>query len=119
MNRFNYHYNHIIRYDTSFKDAYINVMQSPKICKCVLNTGIGKKAVVDGKQIISVLLALEMISGQKPLITRAKKSVDKSKPREDMPIGCKPTLRGKSLNLFLDRLVNLVLTKPGLEEFTT
>jgi large subunit ribosomal protein L5 len=93
-------------------------MQSPKISKCILNTGIGKRAVVDRKQIMPVLLGLETISGQRPMITRAKKSVDKFKLRENMPIGCKVTLRKKKLNFFLDRLVNLVLPKPGLEEWS-
>jgi len=93
-------------------------MQSPKISKCILNTGIGKRAVVDRKQIIPALLAMETISGQRPMITRAKESVDKFKSRENMPIGCKVTLRKKKLDLFLDRLVNLVLPKPGLEELT-
>ena len=119
MNRFKDHYNDIVCYDLLFKDMYTNVMQTPKLNKIVLNAGVGKRATVErSKAVISALLGLEIISQQKCTITRAKKSIDKYKLREKMPIGCKVTLRKKRKYLFLDRLNNQVLCKSGLEEFT-
>lgn len=113
MNRFQKHYDHIVCYDIVFKDNFQNVMQLPKLEKIVLNTGIGKKAIIDRKQIIVALFTIELITGQKGCITRAKKSIDKFKLREKMPIGCKVTLRKQKACSFLDRLINIVL--PNIE----
>jgi large subunit ribosomal protein L5 len=73
MERFNKHPEQVVRYDILYKDRFTNVMQVPKISKASLNIGIGKKAVVDGRHILTALLALEHITGQKPIVTRAKK----------------------------------------------
>lgn len=73
MERFNKHFEQVVRYDILYKDRFTNVMQVPKISKAFLNIGIGKKAVVDGRHILTALLALEHITGQKPVVTRAKK----------------------------------------------
>jgi len=105
MNRLKQHFDGVTRLDIIFKDHLINVMQIPVIRQITLNTGIGKKAVVDRKQMIAALLALELITGQKPIITRAKKSIDKFKLREKMPIGCKVTLRRGSALRILERLI--------------
>lgn len=115
MDRFNKHFEEIVRYDILYKDRFTNVMQIPKINKIFVNTGIGKKAVLDNKHIFTALLAIELITGQKPIVTRAKKWVDKFQLKKNMPIGCKVTLRHKNMNQFLDRLINRVL--PRIEDF--
>jgi ribosomal protein L5 len=116
MNRFKTHYDYIVCYDILFKDHFFNVMQLPKVQRIILNTGLGQKAILDRKQLLTTLIALESITGQKANITKAKKSIDKFKLREKMPIGCKVTLRSKNLYSFLDRLTNTVL--PNLEDLT-
>lgn len=109
MNRFQKHYENIVCYDLLFKDYFINVMQLPKVDQITINTGIGLGAVLDKRRILTTLLGLELLSGQRPETTRAKKSIDKFKLREKMPIGCKVTLRNKPLHIFIDRLVNFAL----------
>ena len=109
MNRFEKHYENIVCYDLLFKDHFINVMQLPKLDHVTLNTGIGLKGILDRKQLLTALLGLEFISNQRALITRAKKSIDKFKLREKMPLGCKVTLRKKHLYLFIDSLINTVI----------
>lgn len=109
MNRFQKHYENIVCYDLLFKDYFTNVMQLPKVDQITINTGIGLGAVLDKRRILTTLLGLELVSGQRPEITRAKKSIDKFKLREKMPIGCKVTLRNKPLHIFIDRLVNFAL----------
>lgn len=103
------HYDHLVRYDFLFSVGPCNAMQTPDLSHIVLNTGLGQKAVADRKQILSALSSLEIISGQRPCVTKAKKSIDKLKLRQKMPIGCKVTLRGANAYLFLDRLVSRVL----------
>ena len=115
MDRFNKYFKEVVCYDILYKDHYTNIMQIPKINSIIINTGIGKKAVIDNKHIFTALLAIELITGQKPIITRAKKWVDKFQLKKDMPIGCKVTLRHKNMNQFLDRLINRVL--PRIEDF--
>jgi ribosomal protein L5 len=109
MNRLYKYYSKIIRVDLLMKDHYINVMELPQLNNITLNTGIGLKAILDKKQILNALLNMELISGQRPIITRAKKSIDKFKLREKMPVGCKVTLRKSNLYEFLDRFVNLII----------
>lgn len=92
-------------------------MQMPKLARINLNTGVGKGAVIDRKQMIGALFTLEFISGQKPCITRAKKTIDKFKLREKMMIGCKVTLRKKKMYFFLDRLINIVLSDQGSSDY--
>lgn len=96
------------------KFGYKNVMQLPKIEKVIINMGVGE-AVGNPKALDAAVNDLTIISGQKPLLTRAKKSLAAWKLREGMPIGCKVTLRGDRMYEFLDRLVNLAL--PRVRDF--
>jgi large subunit ribosomal protein L5 len=96
------------------KFGYKNVMQVPKIEKIVINMGVGE-AKDNAKVLENAVSDMEIISGQKPIITKAKKSVAAFKLREGMPIGCKVTLRGEKMYEFLDRLVNLAL--PRVRDF--
>lgn len=93
---------------------YSNVMQVPKLQKIVLNTGLGE-AVSNSKVIDSAVYALTQISGQKPVVTRAKKSIASFKLREGMPIGAKVTLRNQRMYDFLDRLITVAL--PRVRDF--
>ncbi|MCL8211378.1 50S ribosomal protein L5 [Mesoplasma sp. JKS002658] len=98
-----------------FKEfEYKSVMQVPKISKIVINMGIGD-AVHDSKRIEEAAGELALITGQKPLITKAKKSLAVFKLREGMPIGVKVTLRGRKMYDFLDRLINVSL--PRVRDF--
>jgi len=107
-------------YNSEIKDAmvnkfgYKNVMQIPKLEKIVVNMGVGE-AKENAKILDSAVKDLETITGQKAVITRAKKSVANFKLREGMPIGCKVTLRGEKMFEFADRLVNLAL--PRVRDF--
>jgi large subunit ribosomal protein L5 len=96
------------------KFGYKNVVQVPKIDKIVINMGVGE-AKENAKILESAMKDLEIISGQKPVITKAKKSVANFKIREGMPIGCMVTLRSERMYEFLDRLVNLAL--PRVRDF--
>ena len=96
------------------KFGYKNVMEVPKIAKIVVNMGVGE-AKENVKLLDSAVADLELITGQKAVITKAKKSVANFKLREGMPIGCKVTLRGSRMYDFLDRLINLSL--PRVRDF--
>ncbi len=96
------------------KFNYANQLQVPKIEKIVINMGVGE-AKDNAKALESAVSDMQIISGQKPVVTKAKKSVAAFKLREGMPIGCKVTLRGKKMYEFLDRLVNLAL--PRVRDF--
>ena len=96
------------------KFAYTNVMQIPKVEKIVINMGVGE-AVQNSKAIDSALGDLMKITGQKPIVTRAKKSISAFKLREGMPIGCKVTLRGQRMYEFMDRLLSVAL--PRVRDF--
>ena len=96
------------------KFGYKNVMQFPKLEKIVINMGVGE-ARENAKVLDAAVKDLETISGQKAVVTRAKKSVANFKLREGMPIGCKVTLRGEKMYEFTDRLVNLAL--PRVRDF--
>ena len=91
-----------------------NVMQIPKLLKITLNMGVGE-AVNDKKNIELACKDLEAISGQKPIITYAKKSIATFKVREGWPIGCKVTLRGDKMYEFLDRLISVAI--PRIRDF--
>ncbi len=93
---------------------YSNVMQVPKISKIVLNIGLGE-AVRDAKVIDAATRDMTAIAGQKPVVTKAKKSIATFKLREGMPIGCAVTLRGNRMYEFYDRLVNFSL--PRIRDF--
>jgi len=96
------------------KFGYKNVNQIPKLDKVVINMGIGE-AVNDKKKVDAAFAELQKISGQKPVVTRAKKSEATFKLREEMPIGCKVTLRREQMYGFLDRLVTIAL--PRVRDF--
>ncbi len=113
MNRLQKFYDNIICFDLVFKDHYINIMELPQLNQITFNTGLGLKAILDKKQILIALLNMELVSGQRPIITRAKKSIDKFKLRENMPVGCKVTLRKNLLYIFLDRFINIII--PSLD----
>lgn len=96
------------------KFNYTTVMQVPKVEKVVINMGVGD-AVANSKVLDSAVEDLQIISGQKPVITRAKKSIAGFKLREGMPIGVKVTLRGERMYHFLDKLFNISL--PRVRDF--
>ncbi|GGJ29045.1 50S ribosomal protein L5 [Paenibacillus hunanensis] len=96
------------------KFQYKTVMQVPKVEKIVINMGVGE-AVSNSKVLDSAVNDLQLIAGQKPVITRAKKSIAGFKLREGMPIGVKVTLRGDRMYYFLDKLVNVTL--PRVRDF--
>lgn len=96
------------------KFGYTNTMQVPKLDKIVVNMGVGE-AKDNAKLLESAMKDMEIITGQKPVMTTAKKSIANFKIREGMKIGCKVTLRGDKMYEFLDRLVNLSL--PRVRDF--
>lgn len=96
------------------KFNYTSSMQAPKVVKIVINMGVGI-AVAEPKQLEDAVKELTQIAGQKPVITKAKKSIANFKLREDTPIGAKVTLRGERMYEFLDKLVNISL--PRVRDF--
>jgi len=96
------------------KFNYSSIMESPKISKIVINIGAGD-AVANPKVLDDAVNELTLITGQKPLVTRAKKSIATFKLREGMPIGCKVTLRGDRMYDFFDKLVAIAL--PRVRDF--
>ena len=96
------------------KFGYKNIMEVPKLEKIVINMGVGE-AKENSKVLDSACGDLEKITGQKPIITKAKKSIANFKVREGMSIGCKVTLRGERMYEFADRLINLAL--PRVRDF--
>lgn len=93
---------------------YKNVMQVPKLEKLIINIGVGE-AVQNPKAVDGAVNDLMIIAGQKPVITKARKSIAGFKLREGMPIGCKVTLRGEKMYDFLYRLINIAL--PRVRDF--
>ena len=96
------------------KFNYKNVMEIPQIEKVVINMGIGE-AVANSKALDSAVADLTLIAGQRPVITKAKKSIAAFKLRQGMPIGTKVTLRGDRMYYFLDKLMNIAL--PRVRDF--
>ena len=96
------------------KFGYKNIMEVPKLDKIVINMGVGE-AKDNAKVLDSAVRDLEIITGQKAVLTKAKKSVANFKLREGMAIGCKVTLRGEKMYEFADRLINLAL--PRVRDF--
>ncbi|MCL5258962.1 MAG: 50S ribosomal protein L5 [Vulcanimicrobiaceae bacterium] len=96
------------------KFGYGNVHQIPKLAKVVLNMSVGE-AIVNGKVLDTAVAELQAISGQRPVVTKAKKSIAAFKLREGMNIGAKVTLRGDRMYVFLDKLFNVVL--PRIRDF--
>ncbi|MCH4827770.1 MAG: 50S ribosomal protein L5 [Planococcus sp. (in: firmicutes)] len=96
------------------KFEYKSVMQAPEVNKIVINMGVGE-AVQNTKSLDSAVEELQTITGQKPVITKAKKSIAGFRLREGMPIGCKVTLRGERMYDFLDKLIAISL--PRVRDF--
>jgi len=94
--------------------GYKNVMVVPRLEKVIINMGVGE-ATQDAKAIDAAVNDMTIISGQKPVVTRAKKSIAAFKVREGMPVGCKVTLRGERMYEFLDKLFNIAL--PRIRDF--
>lgn len=114
MNRFREHYEKEIVPAMMKKFSYKNKMSVPKLEKIVVNMGLGD-AKDNSKVIESASADIATFTGQKPITTRAKKSVANFKLRAGMPIGCKVTLRGEKMHSFADRLINIAL--PRVRDF--
>ena len=108
------HYEKVVKPALTKEFNYQNSMQVPKLDKIVINMGVGE-ATADSKKINIAVAELTAISGQKPVITKARKSIATFKLREGMAIGCKVTLRKQHMYEFLDRLVNIAL--PRVRDF--
>ena len=107
-------YNNELKAAMMKKFGYKNILQVPKLEKIVINMGVGE-AKENAKVLDAALSDLEIIAGQKPVTTKAKKSVANFKLREGQAIGCKVTLRGDKMYEFADRLINLAL--PRVRDF--
>lgn len=114
MNRLQEKYENSVRPELASKFAYKSSMQIPKVEKIVVNMGVGD-AVANSKVLDDAVEELTVITGQKPVVTKAKKSIANFKLREGMPIGCKVTLRGERMYQFLDKLVSIAL--PRVRDF--
>lgn len=114
MNRLREKYENTVRQSLIEKFNYTSIMQAPKITKIVVNMGVGD-AIANSKALDDAVNEMTQFTGQKPVITRAKKSIANFKLREGMAIGCKVTLRGDRMYDFLDKLVNISL--PRVRDF--
>jgi len=114
MARLREHYEKVVKPALQEQFSYKNVMEMPKLEKIVINMGVGE-ASQDKKKIQSALEEMELISGQKPVITKARTSIASFKLREGMTVGCKVTLRKNQMYEFMDRLVNIAL--PRVRDF--
>ncbi len=114
MNRLKEKYNKEVVPSLMEKFEYSSVMQAPKVEKIVINMGVGE-AVSNAKALDKAVEELQIITGQKPLITKAKKSIAGFRLRDGMPIGAKVTLRGERMYEFLDKLVTVAL--PRVRDF--
>lgn len=114
MNRLQEKYNTSVKAELQNKFNYKSSMQIPHVEKIVINMGCGD-AVANSKVLDDAVEELGIITGQKPVVTKAKKSIANFKLREGMPIGCKVTLRGERMYEFLDKLMNIAL--PRVRDF--
>lgn len=114
MARLKDHYEETVKPSLSKEFSYKNSLEVPRLDKIVINMGVGE-GVADNKAVASAVQDMTAIAGQKPVVTRAKKSVATYKLREGMTIGCKVTLRRERMYEFLDRLVNIAL--PRVRDF--
>ena len=110
MDRLNVLYETVVTKKLQAEFNYLNQMEIPKILKVCINMGVGE-AVKDSKIINNAVSDLTAISGQKPVICKARKANAAFKTREEMPIGCKVTLRGKRMYEFLERLILVALPR--------
>ena len=114
MARLKTHYDKVVRPKLKQDFAYANDLQVPRIEKIIINMGVGD-AVADSKKIQAAVAELTLIAGQKPVVTKARKSIAVYKLREGMSIGTKVTLRRERMYEFLDRLVTIAL--PRVRDF--
>lgn len=114
MNRLKEKYAKVVVPNLVKQFNYVSVMQAPKVEKIVINMGVGD-AIANAKALEDAVAELTQLSGQKPVITKAKKSIANFKLREGMSIGCKVTLRGEKMYEFLDKLVSIAL--PRVRDF--
>lgn len=114
MARLREHYNTVVKKALQEEFNYKNMMQVPKLEKIVINMGVGE-ASQDSKKIEAAVAEMAAISGQKPVVTRAKNSIAGFKLRENQIVGCKVTLRADRMYEFLDRLVTIAL--PRVRDF--
>jgi large subunit ribosomal protein L5 len=114
MTRLEQHYREKVAKDLQAQFSYQSTMQIPRITKITLNMGVGE-ASQDKKIIDNAVTDMTLIAGQKPVVTLAKKAIAGFKIREEMPIGCKVTLRRDQMYEFLDRLVNFTI--PRIRDF--
>ena len=114
MTRLMEHYREVVAPELQRTFEYKNPMQVPRLDKIVINMAVGK-ATQDAKKLTNAVAELAKISGQKPVLCKARKSVANFKLREGMPIGCKVTLRRQRMYEFLDRLINIAL--PRVRDF--
>ncbi len=114
MNRLQEKYQNSVRQSLVEKFKFTSVMQAPQVSKIVVNMGVGD-AIANSKALDDAVNELTQITGQKPVITKAKKSIANFKLREGMSIGCKVTLRGERMYDFLDKLVSIAL--PRVRDF--
>ena len=114
MSRLQEHYNLVVKQTLIEEFSYKNPMQVPKLQKIVVNMGVGE-AGREPKKIDGAVADLTAITGQKPIVTKARQSMANFKLREGMIIGCNVTLRGDRMYEFLDRLVNVAL--PRVRDF--
>ena len=114
MNRLQEKYQTSVRTELANKFAYKSSMQIPRLEKIVINMGVGD-AVANSKVLDDAVEELTLIAGQKPVVTKANKSIANFKLREGMPIGCKVTLRGERMYEFFDKLVSISL--PRVRDF--
>ena len=114
MNRLQEKYNETVKPSLMKEYNYSTAMECPKLVKVVINMGVGD-AIANSKALDEAYEELTQISGQKPVITKAKKSIANFKLREGMSIGCKVTLRGERMYEFLDKLFNISL--PRVRDF--
>ena len=114
MNRLYEKYNGEIKKDLVAKFNYSSVMEIPKLEKIVINMGLGD-SISNSKILDDAVEELKVITGQKPVVTKARKSIANFKLREGMPIGAKVTLRGERMYEFLDKLVSIAL--PRVRDF--
>mgnify|MGYP000926470615 CR=1 FL=1 len=114
MNRLQEKYLNSIRPNLVEKLGYTSIMQAPMVSKIVVNMGVGD-AITNTKALDDAVNEMTQLTGQKPIITKAKKSIANFKLREGMPIGCKVTLRGPRMFEFLDKLVSITL--PRVRDF--
>jgi large subunit ribosomal protein L5 len=108
------HYEKVVRAELIKEFSYENALQAPRIDKIVINMGVGE-ATSDSKKINAAVAELTAIAGQKPVVTKARKSIATFKLREGMNIGCKVTLRRQRMYEFLDRLITIAL--PRVRDF--